>query len=127
MRTIVCWDCTKKYNLKDLYLLADLFVIGGQGDESNCGLCGKPSGGADIDVPQDIVEIARSSSNKNVTLSDEDSTIFQETEDTPESLLARKLSGDPSVTDKDIHDATVRYFNDNGINCKCNIYSSKNM
>jgi hypothetical protein len=38
-------------------------------------------------------------------------------------LLARQLSGDTTITDKDIEDATSNYFAQFGIDCRCKVGS----
>jgi len=38
-------------------------------------------------------------------------------------LLARQLSGDTTITDKDIEDATSNYFAQFGIDCLCKVGS----
>lgn len=76
VRTIVCHKCAKKFNLIELYNKANLCVIGGQGRESNCGLCGEPNGGSDIIIPQEIMEQARKSNiMKNIFVTGESGTI----------------------------------------------------
>jgi hypothetical protein len=67
METIVCYKCEKKYGLKEKCINASLCVLGGQGDESNCGLCGEPNGGSCIDVPLEIMERARTAANTGST------------------------------------------------------------
>lgn len=64
MRTIVCYKCAEKFSLLKQYFNANIRVLGKQGTESNCGLCGKDSGGSDIVVPHDIMERARKAANK---------------------------------------------------------------
>lgn len=59
METVVCYECGKKYGLREKCIRANLHVLFGHGAESNCGLCGKPNGGSCIDVPLEIMERAR--------------------------------------------------------------------
>ena len=43
---------------------------------------------------------------------------------TPGELLAKKLSGDDSISSDDIDRATVQYFTDHGCNAACGRHSS---
>jgi len=47
---LVCPDCEREYGLREICQLSHEHCLGGMGQDSNCSLCGQPSGGTWINV-----------------------------------------------------------------------------